>query len=97
MACYSGSCNDGNLVGWLVYTIQDRIKQMGIQAHVQENHVQERHQRKQGCINAFKWQETWRSSCNKILELKLCFYYSVFYHRGEIAVRDLHHKLDMHA
>lgn len=79
MTCYIGSCNDGNLVGGLVFTSQDRIKHMGIQACAQENHVQERHQHNQGCINVFNWQEmTLRSSCNQILELKLC--YSVFYH-----------------
>lgn len=62
MTCYIGSCNDGNLVGRLVFTSQDRIKHMGIQAHAQESHVQERHQHNQGCINVFNWQEMWHNN-----------------------------------
>ncbi len=36
MTYYSGSCNDGNLVGRLVFTSKNRIKHMSIQARVKE-------------------------------------------------------------
>lgn len=50
MTCYSGSCNDGNLVGRLVFTSQNRIKHMGIQARAKEMPTQ----------SGGVWQEMWR-------------------------------------
>ncbi len=49
MTCYSGSCNDGNLVGRLVFTSQNRIKHMSIQARVKEMPTQ----------STQAWQEMW--------------------------------------
>lgn len=59
------SCNDGNLVGRLVFTGQNRIKHMGVQACAREMLTQ----------SGGVWQEMWHtdvvmwhSSCNQIIE-----------------------------
>lgn len=71
MTCYSGSCNDGNLVGRLVFTSQNRIKHMGIQTRAKEMPTQ----------SGGVWQEMWctnvamwRSSCNQTLEIFLVYF-----------------------